>query len=227
MSHLLHFLENGVQIACLIFLGSVYLLRIAWLLHFRMPRERTRPEGSEAAGIIRSLSSIARPGAMESTRQKPWFYIQFVVFHLAVTAAIAATFIIPYRPAFFRVRPAVVVFQTVLAAGVVVGLLRFTRRLRLPAVRLISSPDDYFSLALVIVYFAAGFLAIPVVDGQPEWPLLLFFGLTAFFLVYVPFSKISHYLYYPFARWVLGKTLGHRGVVPSRKKGFGVELGEN
>jgi len=227
MSRLLHFLENEVQVACLIFMGSIYLLRIVWLLHFRMPRERTQPEGSEAAGIIQSLSSIVRPGAMESTRQKPWFYVQFVVFHVAVTAAIAATFIIPYRPALFRARPVVVGFQAVLAAGVIVGLLRFHRRLRLPAVRLISSPDDYFSLVLMIVYFAAGFLAIPIVDGQPEWPLILYFGLTAFFLIYVPFSKISHYLYYPFARFVLGKTLGHRGVVPPRKKGFSVELEED
>jgi len=161
---------------------------------------------------------------MESTRQKPWFYVQFVVFHLGVAAAIAATFIIPYRPALFRVRPVAVGFQAVLAAGVVVGILRLLRRLRLPAIREISSPDDYFSLALMIVYFAAGFLAVPNPVARPEWPLILFFGLTAFFLVYVPFSKISHYLYYPFARWVLGKTLGHRGIGPRPNKGFSVEL---
>jgi hypothetical protein len=227
MSPLLRFLENEVQIACLIFMGSIYLLRIAWLLHFRMPRERTQPEGSQTAGIIRSLSSIARPGAMESTRQKPWFYVQFVVLHFGVAAAIAATFIIPYRPVLFRVEPVAAGFQAVLAAGVIVGLLRLYRRLRLPAVRLISSPDDYFSLALMIVYFAAGFLAVPDVDATPEWPLILFFWLTAFFLVYVPFSKISHYLYYPFARWVLGKTLGHRGIAPPGKKEFRVETEES
>ena len=46
---------------------------------------------------------------------------------------------------------------------------------------------------------------------------LAYFFLTAFFLVYVPFSKISHYLYYPFARWYLGRTLGHRGVMPLKR----------
>ena len=44
--------------------------------------------------------------------------------------------------------------------------------------------------------------------------MLTFFLLTAFFLIYVPFSKISHYLYYPFTRYWLGKTLGHRGSLP-------------
>lgn len=218
MSHLLRFLENELQVACLIFMGTVYALRIAWLLRFRMPRERTLPQGSERAGIIQSLSSIARPGAMESARLKPWLYIQFVVFHLGVAAAIAASFIIPYRPALFRIKPFALGFQAVLAAAFIVGLLRLDRRLRLPAVRLISSPDDYFSLALMIVYFAAGFLAIPGTRAAAEWRLVLFFGLTAFFLVYVPFSKISHYLYYPFARYALGKTLGHRGIVPPGKE---------
>jgi hypothetical protein len=30
----------------------------------------------------------------------------------------------------------------------------------------------------------------------------------------VPFSKISHYLYYPFTRYWLGRSLGHRGSMP-------------
>ena len=223
MSPLLRFLENELQVACLIFMGSVYALRVAWLLHFRPARERARAEGSAAAGAFYSLSSIARPGAMGSTGQKPWLYIQFVIFHLAVTAAIGATVIIPYRPALFEAGPAAAAFQAVLAAGVVVGLCRLYRRRRVPAVRIISSPDDYFSLGLMIVYFASGILAVPNDYERAEWPLVLFFGLTAFFLVYVPFSKISHYLYYPFARVILGKALGRRGVLPPGKKGLIVE----
>jgi hypothetical protein len=68
----------------------------------------------------------------------------------------------------------------------------------------------------MIVYFAAAAMAVPNRVAAAEWPLILFFGLTAFFLIYVPFSKISHYLYYPFARFLLGKTLGHRGVYPRK-----------
>jgi hypothetical protein len=46
--------------------------------------------------------------------------------------------------------------------------------------------------------------------------LIAFFGLTAFFLVYVPFSKISHYVYWPFIRYYVGKHLGHRGAYPTK-----------
>jgi hypothetical protein len=87
-----------------------------------------------------------------------------------------------------------------------------------PAIKLISSWDDYFSLVLMILYFAIAFFAIPNNYQRSEWPLILFFALTAFFLVYVPFSKIGHYLYYPFTRFFLGRTMGHRGVYAKRKK---------
>ena len=46
---------------------------------------------------------------------------------------------------------------------------------------------------------------------------MVFLAWTSFFLIYVPFSKISHYLYYPFTRYWLGKTLGHRGSMPPQK----------
>jgi hypothetical protein len=80
--------------------------------------------------------------------------------------------------------------------------------------RAISRPDDYASLALMIAFFLAGTLAVPNQPEKGEAALIAFFGLTAFFLVYVPFSKICHYLYYPFTRYFLGLTLGRRGVWP-------------
>jgi nitrate reductase gamma subunit len=217
MSPFLHLLENEVQIIALLFMMIVYVFRVLWILRFKPTRERTQPAGSEGEGIAYSLLNISMPWSMEATRRKPGFYIQFVIFHLGVAFAIAATFIIPYRPEFFQTKLVVWLFQVVIGAAFIVGLMRLRRRLRTPAVRLISTPDDYFSLLLMILYFASAGLAVPNRYQKAEWPLALFFGLTAFFLFYVPFSKISHYLYYPFARYLLGKTLGHRGVFPLKE----------
>ena len=225
MSSSLRLLENEVQIIALLFMVIVYVFRVLWIARFKPTRERTRAAGGEREGIAYSLLNISMPWSMEALRKKPGFYIQFVIFHIGVAAAIAASFIIPYRPEVFRIEAVVLLFQVIMGAAFLVGLMRLRRRLANPAVRLISTPDDYFSLILVIVYFAAAMLAVPNRYAAAEWPLILFFGLTAFFLVYVPFSKISHYLYYPFARYLLGKTLGHRGVFPLKEAkeetGFG------
>ncbi len=218
MSDLLYILENEIQIAALSFLLAVYILRVIWLLRFRSGKEKTFPEGNARAGIAHSMMNVAMPWAMESTRKNPFFYAQFILFHLGVIASISATFIIPYWPELFAIDAVVRIFQVIIGAAFVVGLIRLYRRIATPAIRLISSGDDYFSLALMTCYFAVAFLAVPNDTQKSEWFLILFFAMTAFFLIYVLFSKIGHYLYYPFTRYFLGRTMGHRGVYAKKKK---------
>jgi len=217
MSPFLHTLENEVQLAALAFMAAVYSLRLTWLFRFRSSRERTYAAGSERAGIAVSLLNVGMPGSMESTRKRPFFYAQFVVFHIGVVMGIAATFIIPYAPRLFEIPAVVRLFQAILGLACLTGLVRLVRRLTTPALRLVSTADDYASLLLMILFFGAGVLAVPNTPDKGEGPLIAFFALTAFFLVYVPFSKICHYLYYPFTRYFLGRTQGHRGVHPLKK----------
>lgn len=221
-SPLLHFAEDQLQIFALSFMALVYLLKICWILKFPAGRDRQAPGANSHTnakqGAWHSLLNIARPWEMASTRQHPWFYAQFVVFHIGVAASIVMSFLIPYVPEWIAGPAAILALQVIFAAAFVVGCLRLARRLTDPYIRAISTPDDYFSLALLIVWLAFSFLAAPNHRQQSEWPLLAYFFLTAFFLVYVPFSKISHYLFYPFTRWYLGRTLGHRGVYPLRKE---------
>lgn len=223
VSPLLAFVSDELQIVALSFMAVIYALKIRWILKFPAGRDWQQRTGSPATspetGARHSLLAVFLPWEMASLRRHWFFYIQFGVFHVAVAASIAMSFLIPYAPGVIAGAAAVRCLQTLFAAAVVVGVLRLIRRIRDPYVRSISTPDDYFSLALLIVWLALSFLAAPNNPQQGEGALLGYFLLTAFFLVYVPFSKISHYLYYPFARWYLGRTLGHRGVYPLRKTG--------
>ncbi|HEX9972434.1 MAG TPA: hypothetical protein VGD14_10225 [bacterium] len=217
MSDFLRILENEVQIVALAFLGTVYILRLLWMFKFKSSKERTFPAGNKKTAIAYSMLNVAMPWAMESIRKKPFFYIQFVIFHLGVIAAIGATFIIPYYPELFKIKAVVWIFKTAVGAACIVGLMRLFRRLTRASIKLISTIDDYFSLIMMIFFFAAGFFAIPNNYQTSESALIIFFVLTTFFLFYVPFSKISHYLYYPFTRFFLGRTLGHRGIIFKKK----------
>ncbi|MDO8722665.1 MAG: hypothetical protein Q7J31_10645 [Syntrophales bacterium] len=219
MSEFLRVLENEVQIAALAFMGTVYILRLLWMFRFKAGKEITDPVGNPRKGAAYSMMNVAMPWAMESVRKNLSFYAQFVIFHIGVAAAIAVTFIIPFWPWLLEIKAVALIFQLALGAAFAVGIIRLIRRIISPLMRLISTPDDYFSLALMISFFAAGFFAVPNEYKASEWPLIVFFIMTAFFLLYVPFSKISHYLYYPFARYFLGKTMGHRGVFPRKKGG--------
>jgi nitrate reductase gamma subunit len=221
MSEFLHFSEHRLQEVALGFMALVYITRIAWLLRYKAGKERQGPTagGSETPvkSILYSWANIAMPWAMESTRKHPFFYAQFTIFHLGVTAAIVLSFIIPYAPGLLESAGVVLALQVIIGAAFLVGLGRIVRRVASPYMRAISSPDDYFSLLLLTVWFFFAFLSVPNDASGGEWHLLTYFILTAFFLVYVPFSKISHYLYYPFTRYYLGKTLGYRGVTPLKR----------
>ena len=221
MSDFLYFSAHTLQEVALVFMACVYITRIVWFLRFKAGNERQGQTGSAATspakGFIYSWANVAMPWAMESTRTKRSLYIQFVLFHLGVTAAIGLSFVIPYSPALLDNAALVLVLQIIIGLACLIGVRRFIRRVSDKYMRAISSPDDYFSLLLLTVWFFFACLSVPNNTAGGEWHLLTYFWLTAFFLVYVPFSKISHYLYYPFTRYYFGKTMGYRGVYPIRR----------
>lgn len=221
MSEALHFAEHRLQETALIFMGIVYILKVRWILSYKPGKERQAPtsRGSidNMPAIFYSWANIAMPWAMESTRRKLFFYLQFVIFHLGVVSAIGLSFVIPYGPGLLEIPAVVTILQISVGLACAVGVIRIIRRIVSVYMRAISTPDDYFSLVLLTVWFFFSFWAVPNNYQAGEAILLTYFWMTAFFLVYVPFSKISHYLYYPFTRYYLGKTLGRRGVYPLQR----------
>ena len=105
-----------------------------------------------------------------------------------------------------------------LFSGFLVAVYRVFRRTLRPLMRLISTPDDYFSLIMLTIWFGLGTCTQAFLMGiwgmTSEALLIAYLYLTSFFLLYVPFSKISHYLYYPFTRIYIGRALGQRGSYP-------------
>jgi nitrate reductase gamma subunit len=220
MSESLHFAEHTLQEVALVVMACVYTLRIFWFTRFKAGKERQAATGladtSKKKGIIYSMLNIVSPWAMESTRNHKVIYAQFAIFHAGVICAIALSFIIPYLPELLQAEWFVIVFQVIIGASFLVGLYRIFRRMSKPVMKAISTPDDYFSLLLITIWFLFATLSVPNKPESGETIYLIYFWLTAFFLIYVPFSKISHYLYYPFTRYYLGKTMGHRGGFPLR-----------
>jgi len=221
MSETLRFVSDDLQLMALSFMAIVYIIRIRWLLKYKASRDRQSPSGrrdtSSLKGIIYSWANIAMPWSMESTRQMIFFYMQFMIFHLAVAANIGMSFVIPYAPGLIKPILVVRALQALFAAAFLIGCYRMYRRFSNPAIRLISTPDDIFSLGLLTVWSFVSIFAAPNRPDLGEGALRLYFILTAFFLIYVPFSKISHYLYYPFTRFYFGRTMGHRGVYPLKR----------
>jgi len=214
VSHALQILEEPVQYVCLAFMALMYTIKIRQLLKKPFPAEKAELKGDRVAGALLSLTNVLRPWDMESTQKHLYFYAEFLVFHIAVALTIGSTFLIPLVPSLMT--PAVTtVFMVFMGLAFLIGLRRIYRRLTVPEIRIISSPDDYFAITLMTVFFGVGFVTMWLwIQGKPEtgW-MWLFFLMVTFFLIYVPFSKISHYVLYPFGRVNFGMVFGGRGVL--------------
>ena len=208
MDEFVRVLENEVQIAVLLAFGLMYGARLLWLRSLRNPMEKATPQGSVRKGVLLSFGSVFTPWSMESTRKHLAVWVEFALFHIAVGIAIGATFVHPYAPQVLT-DPVVYALSAFLAIGVLAGFLRAMRRAVRPEMRAISTPDDFFSISIVTIYFATAIWGL-VTDSN--WGLTAYFGLTTFLLLYVPWSKISHYLYMPFTRFYFGFLFGRRGV---------------
>jgi len=211
---LVHFAEYELQVIALAFMAAMYALKSFQLSRLPMPGEKGLPKGNASAGALRTYAAMFMPWSMESTRRHFWRWLEFGVYHIGAFIAILNTFTTPFAPAMMT--PAVrVIFAILIMPAAVAGITKLARRVSRPEMRLISTPDDYFSLVSVELYLISAIAAL--LANTPLWRTVYFF-ITAAFLFYVPFSKISHYIYFLFAGMITGNRYGLRGVRPELRK---------
>jgi hypothetical protein len=200
--HLTH--EIGTTILVLL-----YVLRLIVLFRRRLALDiASNTKGEIWHSTADAFFTIAMPWKMESTR-KHWIrYVEFVVFHLGVFFNIVQSFIIAYASDVLSAPVSRAAF-VLLAASFVAGGLRLYRRAKLAEMRAISSPDDYIAMIMVLLFLFTGLLSL--LGWEPG--IVAYFVIAGLFLVYEPFSKIRHYIYYPFARYFYGASFGRRGVI--------------
>ncbi len=206
----LHFAEFELQIIALSVFAILYAIKAWTLARLPMSWENAPAKGSPGAGVAYSYAATVVPSLMSSATQHRTRWLEFGLYHIGAGLAILSTFTLPFTPQ-IMIQPVRILFAIFVALALVVGGIRLWRRTADPTLRVVSTPDDYFSLAAVEVFFFLTVMTL-VVDA-PGWRLA-YFLVTAAFLFYVPFSKISHYVYWFFARVLMGVRYGRRGVMP-------------
>ena len=209
-----HFVEYELQVIALAWLGILYALKIFQLSRLPMFREKAPPKGSAGAGVLRSYSNMLIPWSMESSKKHFWRWVEFGAYHVGAGVAILNTFTSPFTPGMMT-EPVRWIFAILIAPAFLLGIAKFVRRIIQPEMRLVSTPDDYFAVASVELFFFSAIMAL--ILNTPEWRTT-YFLITAAFLFYVPFSKISHYIYFFFAAIFTGSRYGYRGVRPEGRQ---------
>ena len=208
---LLHFIEYELQIIALSWMAILYTIKAVQLSRLPMPWEKAPPRGSAAAGATRSYAKIFMPWTMEQSRTHPGRWFEFGAYHVGALVAIIDTFTLPFFPELMT-NPVRIVFAILIMPALAIGFVKLWRRVTVEAIRFVSTPDDYFSLVSLQAFFFSGVMVLLL--DTAFWRGA-YFLITAAFLFYVPFSKISHYVYFFFAHALTGRRFGHRGVIPT------------
>nr|CAJ31187.1 conserved hypothetical protein [uncultured sulfate-reducing bacterium] len=207
-------LVHKLHYVALAFMIVAYTIKIRSILKKPAAMEGTPAKGKHSKGIKYAFFQLARPDEMESTRKQWYHWIEFAFFHMAMAVGIGVAFAIPFAHEAMKSPVIIYIQQGFFGVAALIGFSRLIRRVVSPAMRQISSPDDYFCLVLLSAWMFTGFFTAP--QTSETW-LLGFYVLATFFLFYVPFSKISHYICWPFMRYYMGKHFAHRGVYPKKR----------
>ena len=208
--NMLQFVEYELQAIALTWMAALYTIKIYQLSRLPMPWEREPKKGRPGLGIAYSYGTIFMPWAMESSRKHLWRWLEFGIYHIGALVAIVNTFTFPFAPQLMT-QPVRWIFALLIGAAIPVGIIRLVRRITRPELRIISTPDDYFSLISLEFFFLSAVMVL--ITDTPFWRMT-YFLITAGFLFYVPFSKISHYIYFFFSHFLTGRRYGWRGVLP-------------
>lgn len=215
-SEILNFLKHEAHIIALSIMGIVYIAKIIWILRFKPMMERTPSKGNETKAIIASFLCIAMPWTMESTRKKWYKWLEFAIFHIGIALAIITSFIISFGlDTIVTQEPLSIILKIIFTISLLIVIIRLLRRIFSTVNRLISHPDDFFSISIMVLWFLIATLFI--FNPTNTFLLGIYLSITTFLIAYVPFSKMSHYIMWPFSRYYFGKHFGHRGVYPKVK----------
>ena len=166
-------------------------------------------KGSPAKGILYAFTLGMAPWAKESARRHWVAYIRGIIVHVSIF--VAAAFLIASPWLAQMPSPLRISLVALFTVGAVLGLAGFGIRLSDPTMRLLSTPDDYFSLALVTLFLASGAASAARIEFLPA-----FWAISGTTMAYTPFGKMKHFLYFFYERVFIGLFFGRRGVLEWR-----------
>jgi hypothetical protein len=163
-------------------------------------------KGSPAQGVLWAFTLGMAPWAKESGRIHWIAYIRGVIVHLGIFVGAAYLIATPWLAQ--MPEPLRFSLAALFVVGTLLGLAGFWIRMADPTMRLLSTPDDYYSLALVTLFLASAAMSAYAMKYLPA-----FWAISGITMAYTPFGKLRHFIYFFYDRVFLGLAFGRRNAL--------------
>lgn len=210
------------EVALLVFVGGM-LYRLVRVLMLGWSRDRIPARGSKAGGVAKTyLKAILVwpfiPWVRRTFNRNPVVYLAGGLFHLALFVVIflGTAHMLVWKSLLGFGWPTLPlpIVDWFAAAGIAAMIALLINRLVHPVLRLISGPAEWLSWAFVFLPMVTGYS----LTHQLWFPYDVLFSLHMLavdvLLIWIPLSRISHFIFYFFARTIHGQEFGKRAVNP-------------
>ncbi|MFZ5820240.1 MAG: hypothetical protein ACOYYJ_10080 [Chloroflexota bacterium] len=208
------------SLAMLVFVaGMTY--RLVNVIGLGWSRDRVPVKGSKAGGVVKSfLKGILIwpfiPWVKNTFNRSPVIYIGGGLFHLGlfVVVFLGAPHMLAWKSLLgfgWPTLPMPIVDW--LAAGAIAAMLilLINRRIN-PVLKLISGPAEYLAWLFVFLPMVTGYMMTHHLWLSYEALYSLHMLSVDFLLIWIPLSRISHFMFYFISRAIHGQEFGKRGV---------------
>ncbi len=210
------------QAALLVFVAGMFY-RLARVLFLGWSPDRVKARGSKARGIAISFAKGLVifpfiPWVKNTFTRNPIMYLAGGLFHLGLFAIIflGTPHMLVWKSLFgfaWDTLPLPIVDW--LAAGAIVAMiaLAINRRVN-PVLKLLTGPAEWLSWLVVFLPMVTGYVMTHHLWFSYQALYSLHVISVDVLLIWIPFSRISHFIFYFFAKAIHGSDFGKRAVTP-------------
>lgn len=210
--HTLYSIVSGplVWVSFILFFGGI-IYRLVSMASLAKKRDIYVYEYMSLPHALRSIGHWIVPFGSVNMRKNPVMTIITFAFHLSLLIApiflFAHVILIKesWDLSWTTLPDGVADYMTVIVIAACVFFLG--RRLTLPEVKYLTSASDYFILVMVAAPFITGFWAYHQFAGF-KWAAILHMLSGEIMLAAIPFTRLSHMIFFPFTRGYMGSESG-------------------
>ena len=208
-----------------------FLVQTICLFRLGAPKDLSEKSGSVSGGVLYSCTVAMLPTNKESAYKHLPTYTAGILFHIGICFTLLY-FIWMVIAMFAGISASEIeqisavniigkILTAILAISSICGIAILLKRFFKKELRYLSSPDDYISNILTTAAQIVTFCYIYNViffDYSADCFAIPYFLILSLLLLWMPFGKTKHVLYFFFARYHLGYFYGRRGSWPVKTK---------